>query len=96
MRDVTFSSQDVTFQIRCDADRFRKGFFQTFPGNCQIFLELAQFDNFVTWSHGRKQFAVDLCIFTSASCRAWRGCSRGGRGAGGGCGGVRWGNWIAV
>jgi len=32
--------------------------FLTLPGKCHIFLELAQFDNFVTLSHCREKFAT--------------------------------------
>jgi len=39
MSDITFSSQNVTFQVRCDAASLRGSVFEYFQ-NVTIFLEL--------------------------------------------------------
>jgi len=72
-----------------------KRFFLTFPWDCHIFWNWHNL-TISSLCHIRKNFAVDFCIFTSARCRVWVGCNRGSHGASGGCGGVRWGDWIAV
>jgi len=43
------------------------------PRNCHIFLELAQFDNFVTLLHGRKKI-VYICVFSPLPAA---GCGKG-------------------
>jgi len=57
--DVTFSSQNITFQIRCDAARFRIFFFKyfhNFPGTWY------KCDDFVTSSHHFSGFCLEQTL----------------------------------
>ena len=67
--DVTFTSQNVTFQVRCDAARFRKSFkyFQKcddFPGTWY------KCDDIVTSSHHFSGFGLEQ---TFVSFKTWPG-----------------------
>jgi len=59
------------------------------PRNCHIFMELAQFDNFITLSLGRKKI-VYICVFSPLPAA---GC---GKGAAGGHGGQVVGAGVCV
>ena len=58
--DVTFSSQNVTFQVRCDAARFRKSVFST-SKNVTIYLELgtnvtiSSYRHIIVWGSASKK-----------------------------------------
>jgi len=48
---VTFSSQNVTFQVRCEAPRFWKGFFSYFQKYDYFLGTWYKCDHFVKSSH---------------------------------------------
>jgi len=66
---VTFSSHNVTFQVRCDAARFRKSMFST-SKNMTIFLELG---TNVTISSHRHIFFFWVRLGTNLGLKTWPG-----------------------